>query len=423
MENISTQVFHIRDLPTASVTLYPSRAHIVRDIASVELQPGQNEIEIYGLSPTVDENSIQIEGRGSAATITDITVDLVPNRDDFLETFPEDSDSEVTDSEEYEDSDDEIDSVRTISSKIKATERYIERQLEVQRSAERQLQTLNQHSKSINAAKCDPDHLAQTLKVYQDQRQRLFEASSKATDSLRNLQKQKKRLEAQREKAGQDEQKRKKETERTKQKLKAKQLRLKQERQIEAARVKSERIKFWPHKVYRVVVRLETITDTPQTPRRNSFDSVTLANATPEVLDKVLAAEKLQPIDLNVSLLLSYVTTSAYWSPRYDLSLSSVQKTATIVYRAEFSNGTSETWKDAKVILSTSQTSYSGLEDKAPTMQAWNVKLGKTFDGSNGLLSNDETPAVKLQTALVQKSRKAQLLGGAMPNSEQKRSS
>jgi myosin heavy subunit len=422
MDKISTQVFHIKHLPTASVTLYPSRAHVVRDIANVELQPGQNEVELYGLSPTVDENSIQIEGHGSSATITDITVDLVPNRDDFLETFPEDSDSEVSDSEEYEDSDDEIDSVRTISNQIKTTDRDIERQLEEQRSAQRQLQTLDQHSKSINAAKFAPDHLIQMLRVYQEQRQRLFDGSTKATDALQKLQKQKKRLEATREKAGQDERKRSKETEKEKKKLKTKQLRLKQERQTEAARVKSERMKFWPHKVYRVVVHIETTLDTPQTTRRNSFDSVTLANAAPEALDKGSSADKLKPLNMTVALSLSYVTTSAYWSPRYDLSLSSVQKTATIVYRAEFRNGTSETWKDAKVILSTSQTSYSGLEDKAPTMQAWNLKLGRTFDGSNGLLSNDETPAVKLHTALVQKSKKAQLLGGPTEMPAQNRS-
>jgi hypothetical protein len=110
---------------------------------------------------------------------------------------------------------------------------------------------------------------------------------------------------------------------------------------------------------------------------------------------------------------LSYVTTSASWSPRYDLNISSIQKTATIVYRAEFKNETSETWKDAKLILSTSQTSYSGLEDKAPTMNAWHIKLGRFHDNSTGLLSNDELPAVKHQNQAMKKASKANWMGPA----------
>jgi hypothetical protein len=114
---------------------------------------------------------------------------------------------------------------------------------------------------------------------------------------------------------------------------------------------------------------------------------------------------------MNVTLSLSYVTTSAFWSPRYDLNISSVQKTATIIYRAEFRNGTSETWKNAKLILSTSQTSYSGLEDKAPAMNAWHVKLGKFHDTTTGLMSNDEMPAVKHHKEMMKKSRKEDLMG------------
>jgi hypothetical protein len=109
---------------------------------------------------------------------------------------------------------------------------------------------------------------------------------------------------------------------------------------------------------------------------------------------------------LNVTLSLSYVTTSAFWSPRYDLNISSVQKIATIVYRAEFRNGTSETWKDAKLILSTSQTSYAGLEDKAPTMNPWHVRLTRLQDGTTGLLSKDEMPAVKYQMENMKKMKK-----------------
>jgi hypothetical protein len=76
------QTVYIRDLGTRSVTLYPSRAYIVRDVNNVVLKPGVNEIEIFGLSPTIDEHSVQVDGKG-AATIIDMTVELVPNHDIF----------------------------------------------------------------------------------------------------------------------------------------------------------------------------------------------------------------------------------------------------------------------------------------------------------------------------------------------------
>ena len=37
-ENINKQEFHVRDLPTRSVTLYPASAHIVRDISDIVLK-------------------------------------------------------------------------------------------------------------------------------------------------------------------------------------------------------------------------------------------------------------------------------------------------------------------------------------------------------------------------------------------------
>lgn len=37
-ENVCRQEFKIRNLPTRSVTLYPSRAHVIRDIKDVTLK-------------------------------------------------------------------------------------------------------------------------------------------------------------------------------------------------------------------------------------------------------------------------------------------------------------------------------------------------------------------------------------------------
>jgi len=142
---------------------------------------------------------------------------------------------------------------------------------------------------------------------------------------------------------------------------------------------------------------VETSTvDTPASSRRGSVDSVTISKGyTPP--EKSLSAD-----ETIVSLSVSYVTQEAFWNPRYDLSISSVNKSATITYRAEFGNCTSETWTDARIVLSTSQTSYSGLDDKVPYMQPWLVKLGRYGDqGNAGLMSSFEVnkPSIKAKQA------------------------
>lgn len=65
-EGIHKQQFVVRDLSTRSVTLYPAKAQVIQDISDVTLQPGANEITIYGLTPTADESSIKVDGKGSA---------------------------------------------------------------------------------------------------------------------------------------------------------------------------------------------------------------------------------------------------------------------------------------------------------------------------------------------------------------------
>ena len=120
MEDTSHKVeYRIRDLATRSVTLFPSRAQVVREIKDVPLkvshppwcpstatlptpmlsptdpsQPGANEITIVGLTPTVDEHSIKVEGSGSYATITDISIVSLPNPDIFQDIYPDSDDDD-----------------------------------------------------------------------------------------------------------------------------------------------------------------------------------------------------------------------------------------------------------------------------------------------------------------------------------------
>jgi len=49
--------------------------------------------------------------------------------------------------------------------------------------------------------------------------------------------------------------------------------------------------------------------------------------------------------------------------------------TAHLTYHAHFQNRTYETWKDALITLSTSQTVFTGLQDGAPTLEPWRIRL------------------------------------------------
>jgi hypothetical protein len=413
-EDIPRQIFQIGDLPTKSVTLYPARAHVIRELRDIIFQPGQNEIEIVGLTSSTDENSVQVDGKGSA-TVIDMTLEKIPNTENFSETYP--SDSEVSEDESGDDDrDDEIESVKLITTRIEKTEEKIEEAVERQKSAERRLKTLDNHADGIKGDKWSAEDVAKALQVYDQERKKLFEINAQAVAELKQLRAAKLRMESERTKLGKGEEKRKAKEAKEKQKVALKRLRKRQECQKEAQRIKNERLKFWPSNVYRVVLRLEgTGTDTPGSSRRNSMDSITLSSVANANIDKKPTNLAILT-DRTVTLSLSYVTNSAFWSPRYDLSISSLNKTATIVYRAEFSNGTSETWKDAKIILSTSQTSYSGLDDKAPFLHGWQVKLGKSHEaGSGGLLSAEESTGFRYQAAIAQQTNKRQIAPGRNP--------
>ncbi|KAF2794415.1 hypothetical protein K505DRAFT_324805 [Melanomma pulvis-pyrius CBS 109.77] len=388
----STQVFNISNLSTKSVTLYPTRAHITREIGNVLLKPGVNEVVIYGLSPTVDEHSIQIEGQG-VATIVDMTVELVPNRDIFEETYPDESESSDDDSEpDFRDSDDEEEAVKEISEELKDLKLQITETTEIQNSATERLLTLDRYSKSATAEHLTPDNITKLNQKYEEERASIFKVHSAATLELEKLKKQIIRKENEKVRAGKEAKKQEEKTAKQKAKDRRRRELQKTEKRKEASYVKQEKLRYWAKKVYKVTLLLEGASlDTPGSSRRNSMDSVTLASSTrPDPKTMKSSDEELTGPQTAISLLLSYVTKEAGWSPRYDIRISSLQKTATIIYRTEFLNRTSEIWKDAKLSFSTSQTSYQGLDDVVPFMHAWRIKLSRHISGDGGLLSAEE---------------------------------
>jgi len=87
---------------------------------------------------------------------------------------------------------------------------------------------------------------------------------------------------------------------------------------------------------------------------------------------------------------ISIAVSDAGWASRYDIVISSAgdadsatdianpkagKVTAHLTYHAHFQNRTYETWKDALITLSTSQTVFTGLQDGAPTLEPWRIRL------------------------------------------------
>jgi hypothetical protein len=383
------QEFKIRDLPTRSVTLYPTRAQIVRDISSIKLQPGANQVIIHGLSPTIEEHSIKVEGTGSA-TITDVLVDRLPNKELFEDIYP----SESSDDEDIDDSDseDEDPAVISVGHKIKALYTRIEAKQEVVNSAAARLT----HCESfINSDRKDPvpSDLGKLILAYKEERQKIFVDHQAATEALENLQNEVENLEKKRIKLikgwNKSNEKRRNEVLREREKRQ----RQRAVRQKERQRVQRERESFWPKQIYRVIINLEPSTFTPSSSRRTSLvDGDTIVNLATTTFHEG-SGKTLELGEIYLSL--SYITSSASWSPRYDLSLDTVKCTGLLEYGAELTNTTSETWQDAKIVLSTSQTNFSGLTETIPVLHPWQVRLlkGASRGDDSALMSHHELSA------------------------------
>jgi hypothetical protein len=363
------QEFRIRDLSTRSVLLFPTRAQIIRDIKDITLHPGANQIIIDGLAPTVDEHSIKVEGTGSA-TITEVSVDLLPNREIFEDIYPSDGEEDEESAEEVEEEDPEA--MTVINKKIKNLNLKIVHDQEKVNSAAQRLKICEYFGNSVAANRPAPSDLDKLLEAYREEREKIHKDNEIATAAIAKFREEIEELEKEKLKLVKAMVKAKEKVKKEKAKLKEKKLQKEAEIYKEKQRIRAERESFWPKKVYRVTISLEPSTFTPAASRRSSIDGDTIVNL-PTTDDGPSAPTKAS----EVSLSLSYITYSASWAPRYDLSLNTVNCTGVLEYGAELRNLTSETWRDAKVILSTSQTTFSGLSETIPLLTPWHVRLFK----------------------------------------------
>ncbi|KAJ9142920.1 Mucoidy inhibitor-like protein [Pleurostoma richardsiae] len=403
MESLHKQEFRVRDLPTRSVTLFPTRAQVVRDIKHVVLETGLNQISIIGLTPTIDEHSIKVEGTGSAI-ISDMAVELLPNRDIFEEIYP-DSDDDGSDDEDSADGSDDDDAdtesveLKSVRNRLTSLRDEQKRAKEVIASAESRLKILDGYGKTM----VDPKHpvnIDASMETYRSERQKVFEhhmaGSSKDRaigKAIAELAKEETRLLKLKLKDLQKADKIKAKAKKLKEKEKQKKYRREAEKAKEKARIRKERESFWPRSCYAVRITLDAPDyNTPGSSRRSSIASpAELVKPAPD--NGSASEETLLTCDLSIS----YVTSSAYWSPSYDLQLSTTSNTASLCFDAQLTNATSESWENSKITLSTSQTTFSGLKDAIPTLVPWRVKLAGKSAGlpDNGIVVSREEQAEK----------------------------
>lgn len=226
-----------------------------------------------------------------------------------------------------------------------------------------------------------PDALA----TYRSEREKLFDDRQAGLVTKRDLEKRLSELRREHDKLQMRESKERRQLDRERQKKhveKAARRRVREKkrevRSVERARVRRERENFWPKYVYAVTISIDATPYTPLSSRRGSVSSDAGMQLPKEPLSPQSPAKGAGPSDAEETkcdLLLSYVTSSAFWAPTYDLQLSTTSNSATLTYEALLTNATSETWASARITLSTSQTTFSGLDDALPTLSPWRIKL------------------------------------------------
>ncbi|KAH8168592.1 mucoidy inhibitor A [Sarocladium implicatum] len=406
MEAANQIEYKLRDLGTRAVTLFPTRAQIYRDIKNVPLQPGVNKITIAGLTPTVDKDSVKVEGSG-LAVITDISVTKENNPEEFIDIYPEFDKAGIWDNLPEPVSDEgtfdealnvleDIPQLKDYKLRLASAQDEVTAAREAVESANARLKVLDNFSNSVVGRKGPSVDISQFMGTYGTERESAFRAKQQAEKKIRELQTQVREYELKVEKfkARQDyeravaarEARRRKAEEVVAKEKEDRRKRLDVEKK---ARRRQELLGFWPKYVYNVCITLDANPNTPMSSRRNSTSS----HFEP-VKSPVSRSEGGTEATLYCDLVLSYVTTSAFWAPSYDMQLSTTTNAGTLLFDAQLHNSTSETWKDCHVTLSTSQATATSIEEPIPALVPWHIRLiGKgsfTQGGDDISLSKEE---------------------------------
>ncbi|KAF5989301.1 hypothetical protein FBULB1_1044 [Fusarium bulbicola] len=393
--------YKIRDIGTRSVTLFPTQAQVKREIKDVPLKPGVNEISIVGLSPTIDKNSVTVEGSGSA-TITGISVEFLPNRELFDEVYPNSDDDDDDSDSEDEEEEGEPPEVPHYAQLLETKTKLIDLKDEQQRAreiignADERIKVLDIYSKSLD--KREGVNISEMLDTYKKEHQKAFEErlvgvqrERELTEAINKVTKEQMRLNKLGNKFQKKEAKNKARIQKAVQKKQEQRQKRQEEKRKEKERIRNERSRCWPLFCYTIHIQLEVGSSyTPASSRRESVSSEVELVQRPR--SKTADLEETS----SCNLVLSYVTNSAFWTPNYDIQLSTVDSTGTLCFDAGLHNTTSETWENCKITLSTSQATSSSLDESIPSLTPWHIRLG------NKKSSSDESGAFESVVELRQ---------------------
>ncbi|KAG8412944.1 hypothetical protein J3459_013637 [Metarhizium acridum] len=393
METVNRIEYMVRDLNTRSVVLFPTRAQVVREMTAVNLKPATNKITVTGLSPTIEQESIKVEGGGSSVIITDVAVELLPNRDIFEEVYPDSSrdqaDCDCNDQSDAVSDSDSGQEQRPERSFAQAKLQKIQEKLEIATervdNATSRLKILESYASALQEEGRVGD-INDELEKYRVLRDELFMERVERKKIQRGLREQLDKLQRQQVKEKAKEQKAKEKVRQEHEQKKSLKRKLDEERHKEQDRVRQERENFWPRYCYSVCITIECDSNTPL-PSRSIGKAGVMRVSSPTSTE----AGTVAPCS-TCDLVLSYVTSSAGWAPSYDLQLSTKSSTAILRFDAQLINTTSETWSNCKVVLSTSQATFGGLDDVAPSLNPWKIKLEPTVsrEKENQILTSRE---------------------------------
>lgn len=318
-----------------------------------------------------------------------MSVDLVVNREFYEEIYPSESDDSHDHDDDLSDSEHESEAMKIFSKETERIQNLIEEASEEQASATSRLKILDSHGENFTTR---PNNISASLAAYKEERKIIIQDHAASVKKIKDLEDEQSELKKKYRHAQKVAEKSRKKAERAKLRVSTKKQLALQEKAQAKSRLKEDRVYFWPKKVHRVVLSLDTNFDmTPSVSRRDSIDSV--AKPAPPFssnADSMSIAKRslIAQDSCQIGLSISYITQCAWWSPRYDLSLTTTTESGMITYRAEFCNKTSESWRDAKIILSTSQTAFQDLGEAIPIMEPWHICLsrGSGQSGMDGAL-------------------------------------
>ena len=152
----------------------------------VKFKPGTNEITIYGVTPTADESSIKVDGKGPA-TITDMMVELIPNKENYDDVYTSDSDDEDDGDSinEQAESDTDSDIMKPFEGEVRKITDELKKVKEEKDSATSRLAMLEGYGRSLE--KDRPNDLEACMRAYHKERQKIFENFSHSEAQFETL--------------------------------------------------------------------------------------------------------------------------------------------------------------------------------------------------------------------------------------------